>query len=270
MNPRLKLFFLIVAAGMLFSCSTYQKALRTTDPTKKFQLALKYYNKKDFARATPLLEELLNTYRGTDSSEIVYYYYCYTQFYSGDYDMAAFHFRSYNETFYNGRHMEECAYMYAHSLYKAALPSYLDPTSSKKAITELQLFLNLYPGSTYLEACTQEIDNLRRRLEKKAVEIAMLYYRTMHYKAAITSFRNVLKDYPDISNKEEIELLIIRSDFELAQNSIDSRKEERYRQGLADLEEFYTDFREGTQLRKDADDLRKRINKELEKIKNNL
>ena len=71
------------------------------------------------------------------------------------------------------------------------------------------------------------IDKLRTKLEKKAYEIAKQYYNLSDYKASIYSFTNVLKDFPDTKYREELNFLIIKSNYLLAINSIEAKKEER-------------------------------------------
>ena len=43
----------------------------------KYDKAIEFYNKGDFNRALPLLEELSSVYRVTDKSEEISYYYAY-------------------------------------------------------------------------------------------------------------------------------------------------------------------------------------------------
>lgn len=222
-----RVVLMVLAAITFAACSPYQKVLKSENSTEKFNAAFKYFTKKDYGRAMPLWEDLLTRYRGQDSSELVYYYYCYTQLNVGDFDMAAYHFKYFNETFFNTKHEEEMAYMYPFCLYKSTMPSYLDQTDTKKAIAEFQLFLNLYPNSAYRENCNTFIDKLRKRLHEKAFNNAYLYYKTGHYKAASVALKNCVKEYPDIDRKEELEFLSVKSSYLLAINSIEIKKAER-------------------------------------------
>ena len=74
-------------------------------------MAKKYYNKKDYFKALPLFEELLNIYKGTKSVEKVYYYYAYCYYGQGEYLMAAYHFKNLANTYPNGKFTEESHYM---------------------------------------------------------------------------------------------------------------------------------------------------------------
>jgi outer membrane protein assembly factor BamD len=55
-----------------------------------------------------------------------------------------------------------------------------------------------------------------------------MYYRMRDYMAAITSFENLLKNYPDTERREEILQYMTLAYFEFAENSIPEKKRERY------------------------------------------
>ncbi|MFN7691023.1 MAG: outer membrane protein assembly factor BamD, partial [Bacteroidota bacterium] len=58
---------LLIAVGtLLFSCKgSYQRLLKSSNYELKYQRAIEYYEKKDYVRALPLMEELVTVMRGT-------------------------------------------------------------------------------------------------------------------------------------------------------------------------------------------------------------
>ena len=108
------------------------------------------------------------------------------------------------------------------------------------------------------------MDQLRYRLESKAFENSKLYYHMDDYKASVTSFKNLLRDYPASKYREEVMYLVFESEYLLAENSIDSKKNERYNLALVSYGEFTTAFPQ-SRFRKDADDYAKDCRKRLEK-----
>jgi outer membrane protein assembly factor BamD len=65
-----------------------------------------------------------------------------------------------------------------------------------------------------------------------------LYYDVEDYKAAIVSFKNLIKDYPESKYNEEAHFLVLKSQYLLAINSIDKKKKQR----LLDTEKTYLKF----------------------------
>jgi outer membrane protein assembly factor BamD len=102
----------------------------------------------------------------------------------------------------------------------------------------MQLFINMYPVSDSIESCNLVIDELREKLEKKATEIAIQYYKTRKYKAAITSLENVMNDFPDSQNREQILYFMMKSYYFYAIYSVDDKQMERYQQAI----ELYNDI----------------------------
>jgi len=223
---------------LLVSCSEYSRVTKKGTNEEKYAMAKKMFNKKDYVRALPLLEDLLAIYRGKEESELIYYYYstCYLQM--GQYELAAYHFKNFTENYFNSDSMEVCSYKYVQCLYLDALPYFLDQTNTVKAISEIQLFLNLYPSSKYKDNCNSHVEELRGQLKKKAFENAMLFYKLEDYNAAIVSFKNALKEFPDMENKDQLEFLIVKSSYFYARYSIDEKKEERYKTVFAEYKEF--------------------------------
>jgi outer membrane protein assembly factor BamD len=70
------LSLIIIATG----CSKYQKTLKNPDMNKKLELAIYYYNKKDYYRASTLFEQLQDNYSGTAMAQKIIYYSAYCNY----------------------------------------------------------------------------------------------------------------------------------------------------------------------------------------------
>lgn len=223
---------------LLSSCSDYSELLKSTDYDKKFEAAKEYYNEDEYFKAETLLKELLTIYKGTKKAEEIYYYYAYCQFALNDFDFAAFHFKNFVKNFSNSDRAEEMHYMIPVCYSKMSPKSTLDQTNTKKAIEEFQLFVDKFPTSERRLQANEEIDKLRGKLERKSYDLAYLYYKVEDYKAAIIAFKNVIKDYPDIENREEIRFYIVESSYLLAKMSVESKKNERFEKALEEIRAF--------------------------------
>ena len=98
MFPRITYILLIISI-FVASCSSYTRVMKGNDMDAKLNLAIKLYNKGDYFKALPLLEELITVYRGTKKAEKTYYYYAYTNYQLGDYETAAYDFDNFAKTF---------------------------------------------------------------------------------------------------------------------------------------------------------------------------
>jgi outer membrane protein assembly factor BamD len=155
--------------------------------------------------------------------------------------------------------------MHAYCYYQDSPLYSLDQTSTVKAMNELQLFADRYPRSPKLEQCNTLIDQLRLKLETKAFENAKLYYHMDDFKASVTAFRNLLHDYPSGKFREESSFMIINAWYQLAENSIEAKKIERYNEAVRAYNEFISNFA-NSKFRKDADELVAQSQRRLDKL----
>ena len=86
----------------------------------------------------------------------------------------------------------------------------------------------MYPKSSRVDEANKLMDDLRKKLEIKNYNIGKLYYRMEDFQAAITSFQNLLDDYPDTEFKEEVLYYIAKAYYTYAEKSVFTKKEERY------------------------------------------
>lgn len=256
------LIFITLTALFATSCSKYQKLLKSTDYEEKYQMAFVYYNQGDYYRAIQLFDQVMPFFRGTDRAETIAYHYAYAHYNQKDYILASFYFKRFINTYPRSRFVEECTFMSAYCKYLDSPVHSLDQTNTKEAIQELQLFINKFPASDRVDEANRLIDDLRGKLELKEMEIARLYYRMEYYNAAITAFKNILKDFPDTDFREEIMFSILKAHYDFASKSIDARKEERFRNALEAYDNFIAQFPASSFLR-EANTIQRNVLRQL-------
>jgi outer membrane protein assembly factor BamD len=235
-----KLVIVSLLGLLLFSaCSRFEAIRRSPDMKQKLASALAYYEKKDYYRAGILLEDVIPLLKGSAEAEDAQFKYAYCQYYQGLLELSAFHFNKFYETFARSPHAQEARYMYAYSLYEGSPVYYLDQTNTYKAIDALQAFINAYPESEYTEKSQKLLHELRKKLEKKSYEQARLFYRIQdNHKAAVVTFNNFQKSFPDSDYNEEVAFRKLEANYDLAFKSTETKQRERYQTTI----DFYETF----------------------------
>jgi outer membrane protein assembly factor BamD len=223
--------------------SRFEKLRLSNDVLKKYQEGIRLYNKKDYAKALILFEGLSQKYRGTAEAEDLSYYYAFTLYRLKDYTTARYKFKEFADTYPTSKNAEECRYMGAYCYYLDSPKSSLDQENTYKAIDALQLFINYHPKSDRATQAAQYIAILRGKLETKAFDNAKLYYDLgnydiSYYKSAVVALKNAQIEFPDIRFAEEMNLLIVKSQYMYAKNSYPHRQEERFNEAIAYYNEF--------------------------------
>eukprot|EP01156_Anaeramoeba_ignava_P021939 Anaeramoba_ignava/c19967_g2_i2.p2 GENE.c19967_g2_i2~~c19967_g2_i2.p2 ORF type:complete len:262 (+),score=6.43 c19967_g2_i2:120-905(+) len=258
-----KIFIVFLISISFFSCSEFQKALKSKDYEYKYTMAVKYYDEGDWYRSQSLINDIMPVFRGTAKAKKLYHMIAYTHYNQKEYILAAYHFKNYIKTYPTDPLVTECEFMLAECFFNESPRYNLDQRNTKKAIEGYQLFINKYPVHEMTKIAHERIDNLRERLETKSFENAKLYYKLRDYKAAVIALENSIKEYPDSPLREELLYLIMKSNYMLAQNSIYELKKERYQETINQYYAFIDEFPEGDRV-KEAERI---YNKCVEEIK---
>lgn len=231
----------------------------------KYQEAVKFYEKGKYSKALILFDDLAEKYRGRAEAEDLFYLRANATYRLRDYTSARYHFKNFATIYPSSPRAEECRYMAAYCYYIESPRSNLDQENTRKAIDELQLFVNYYPESERAKEAGELIQNLREKLEKKAFDNAKLYYNmglSDDYRAAVIALENVLKDYPDTRFAEEIEYLIVKAQYLFADNSYPNRQEKRFNDAI-DYYETFIDHYPSSKYRNELDGLKSSADKKI-------
>lgn len=231
--------FAVLLVFSLVGCKSEFEKIRTSgDADSIYKSAMDLYDRGEYLKAQTLFELVIGAYRGRPELEEVYFKYAYTFYYLEKFVLAAYYFENYSNTFPTSINREEADYMKAFSYYQLSPSFRLDQEYTEKAIDGFQLYVNTYPQSEKVDDCNRLIDVMRKKLEKKAFESALLYYDLRQYQSATRSFENLLKDFPETENAEEVRYLIVQSAFLLADNSVFEKQKERFESSLNYARDF--------------------------------
>ncbi|RZJ64825.1 MAG: outer membrane protein assembly factor BamD [Flavobacterium sp.] len=258
------LYFLLISI-VLTSCSPFQKALKSEDIKYKYEIAEKMYEKKKYAKAIRLFEQISPSYRGKPQAEKMFYMYAQSYYKTEQYYAAGYQFESFAAGYPRSEKAEEALFLGAKSFYMQTPRYSLDQTDNYKATDKLQNFINAYPNSQYMPEANLLVKELREKIEKKYFEIAKQYNTIMDYKAAIKALDNFVIDYPGTPYKEEALYYKFDSAYQLAINSVSSKMEERLQLAKSSYTALMK-FNGSTKYKAQADDMLAKIDTELQKF----
>ena len=228
MSKQLNLFlFVTFFTFFLVSCNEYQKILNSEDNNLKYKAAEEYYNNGEYRRANRLLEQLVPIYRGKPQAERLVYFFADSYFQTKNYYLASYQFESFIKSFPKSQKLEEASFFAAKSHYMMSPTFSLDQEETNTAIEKLQIFMNNYPKSKFTDECNQLISELQNKIEKKEFEVAKQYFTIYDFRAAIKALDNFVADFVGSKFREEALYYKFLASYEIAINSIQSKKYER-------------------------------------------
>jgi outer membrane protein assembly factor BamD len=205
-------------------------------------------------------------YKLTAEGENLNFIYCMANYKLEDYYLAGYYFKRFVRQYPTSPQTEEALFLSSLCSVKNSPEYKLDQTETYNALDQLQIFIDQYPNSSRIDTCNLIMDNLRGKLELKQFESAKLYYRTEQYKAATVALKNTLNKFPESKYKEEIYYLMVKSNYELAINSIRSKKMQRLNDTLKSYRTFVAEFPE-SKKRAELENLKAMTENEIERFK---
>ena len=247
------------------SCGDYNLVVKSTDYEYKYEAAKQFYAEGQYNRAATLMQDVIMALKGTDKGEESLFMTGMSNLYARNYEAATSYFRKYYETYPRGIFTEEARFYCGKALYENTPEPKLDQTATYEAVSEFQNFLELYPESPLRDRAQNMIFALQDKLVEKEYLSAKLYYDLgtyfgncttggSNYQACIVTAQNAIKDYPYTTRREEFAILILKAKFELAENSVAAKKEERYHDAIDEYYGFTNEYPESKYM-KTAQDL---------------
>lgn len=268
----------VVMAFVLTACNQYSKVLRTSDYEYKYETAKACYVEGQYSRAQTFFGDVLSVMKGSLKAEESLFMLAMSTYCNSDYEIASSYFKKYYQTYPRGQYVELARYYSGRSLYEGTLDYRLDQSNTYGAIAEFQQFLDLYPTTSLKGAAQEMIMALQDKLVKKELGAAQLYFNLgtymgnsfsggSNYEACIVTCENTLRDYPyaNPERREELSMLLLKARYNLAKQSIQDRKMERYRAAIDEYYAYTNEFPESKNL-KEAEQIFNRCSRV---IKNN-
>lgn len=251
------LFILGVFALLFGSCaSEFNKVYKLSDSDYRYEFAKQCFAEGKYSQAASLLLDQITIKKGSDDAQESLYMLAMAQYMSMDFESASETFKRYCKTYPNGDYAESASFYIGQSLYESAPEPRLDQTPTIGAMNAYQQFMDLYPESSRRPVAQERLYELQDKLIQKELLSAQLYYNLggyfgninsndeSNYEACIITAQNALKQYPYSHYRESFALLVMKSKFELAENSAEQRRLERYREAEDECYGFLNEYPE--------------------------
>ena len=247
----------LLLLALLSGCSGYNKILKASDYNTKYSLAKIYFMEGHYTSCSSILEECVAYQRGTAQAEESMYLLATCYFNMDDYLSASQYYMACYRSYPNSTYSEGCLFWSGKSLFLDTPDPRLDATSTTNAIMQLQRFVETYPESKFRPDAEQMIYTMYDRLVEKEIGTAELYYNMgnymgNNYRSSIIVAQNALRDYPYTKYREKLSMLILKAKFQMAQESVREKRDDRYRDAIDEYYAFKNEFPESSYM-KEAD-----------------
>ena len=250
---KLTLIASCVALLMTSCVNEYNQITKSGDYTLKYEYAKQCYAQGKYSRAVPLLQEVVTMKKGSTEGEECLYMLAMAEFGMKDYETASEYFKKYFSSYPKGRYAENAKYYVGESLFQNAPEPRLDQSTTMTAIAAFQEYLDIFPDAHLKSQATSRLYALQDLLVEKEYKSDRLYFDLgtyfgnctnggNNYEACIVTAQNALKDYPYSNRREEFASLVMKSKYELAKMSVESKQLERYQDAEDECYGFINEY----------------------------
>lgn len=259
------ILFISFLSLLMVSCSDYQKVVKSDNYEEKANVADRLYDHGSYTKALTLYEQVYQRFPQTGRGELAYYRLAKSYYEMGDYYMAGYYFNNFPKRYPSSEKVEECLFMTGICSVKSSPEASLDQEETYLALNDFQLFVQRFPNSDLIDSCNRVMDRLRFKLETKDFNSVQLYDKTEQYRAALVSAETFLEEYPQSSYKEDVAFIALDNAYNLAMNSIFSKKKERLEKVL-ELHGKYVTVFEKRSYQNQATKIYESIGEELSRV----
>lgn len=265
-------------ALLLSSCAKeFNQVYKSQDFRYKYEYAKECFAMGKYDRASTLLQELIIPEKGSQDAQECLYMLGMAEFCNQDYETASETFKKYVKSYPRGTYAEMAKFYVGESLFESTPEPRLDQSQTVNAIAAFQEYLDLYPDAKLKDKAQQKLFALQDKLVLKELYSAQLYYGLgtyfgnctsggNNYEACIVTAQNALKDYPYSDKREQFASLIMKSKYHLAQQSVESKRLERYQEAEDECYGFINEYPDSKD-RKEAEEFIEKCKKVTETAK---
>jgi outer membrane protein assembly factor BamD len=217
-------FILPTLLLVAFGCGSSETVTSAT-PEARFAKAKELYDKRDYLEAINEFTVLTLQFQGSSVAADAQFYLGECRFARGEYLLAGFEYSVLKRSFPASARVPESQYKLGVSYYDLSPPASLDQQYTRKAVEELQAFIEYYPDDPHVPDAAAKIKELNTKLAEKQYNTARLYSRMEYYRAALSTYDMVIEKYHDteyapLAYIEKCELLYSRHRYREAGTEI--------------------------------------------------
>lgn len=249
----------LLCAMALSSCGDYQRAQKSTDVDYKLDFSRRAFEAKKYVQAATILQDIVTQLKGSEKAEEALYLLAMSNYENRDYITSGQYFKTYYQRYPKGKYAELSRFYCGYGYYLDSPEPQLDQTDTMTAIEELQGFLDYFPHSDKVTIAQNAIFELQDKLTLKELQNAQLYYNLGTYmgnnfESAVIVAKNAIKNYPYSRYKEDLEMLVLKARFQEAQQSVEEKKNDRYRVVVDEYYSFINNYPDSPN-RREADNI---------------
>ena len=187
--------FALLAPVIFYGCAASVPELKSAD--YYFERGTKAMSKKRCLEAVEEFQRVVTNFPGSSLVPEAQFQLSEAHYCLKDFVQAVFEYERLINTYPSSDRVDDAQYRIAEAYYNQLRRAELDQNETYQALTNFRRFIDDNPDSPLVEVARERIVEARSVLAKKRFLAARLYQKQKHYEAAIITYKDVMRDFPD-------------------------------------------------------------------------
>lgn len=204
-----KRYFIILFTSLIItSCSSTKP--EEVDLQIQFDRAMNYLEKKRYMRAQEEFNSVAIRGLHTDLGDDAQFYLGESYFLNKEYILAIAEYDRLIRRMGFSEYVQKARWRICQCYVEQSPKYYHEQSSTERALSKLQEFLDDYPNTEFHEEALTTITNMRNKLATKLYESGRLYVKMEEYASAIITYEDLLANYYDTELVDDAHLQIVK------------------------------------------------------------
>ena len=215
-----------VVGATFVGCGGSNDVVKAPSSEERFDHAKKLFASRDYLEAINEFTVITLQDQGSTYAADAQYYLAECRFKREEYLLAAFEYQVLKRNYPASTRGAEGQYKIGLCYFSLSPRASLDQQYTRKAIDELQAFIEYYPTDSLVGSAEAKIGEMTNRLAKKQYETAQLYGVMEYYRASLLTYDEVIEKYHDteyapLAYVGKVELLMSHNHYREATDEVD-------------------------------------------------
>jgi outer membrane protein assembly factor BamD len=204
-----KRYFIILFTSLIItSCSSTKP--EEVDLQIQFDRAMNYLEKKRYMRAQEEFNSVAIRGLHTDLGDDAQFFLGESYFLNKEYILAIAEYDRLIRRMGFSEYVQKARWRICQCYVEQSPKYYHEQSSTERALSKLQEFLDDYPNTEFHEEALTTITDMRNKLATKLYESGRLYVKMEEYASAIITYEDLLANYYDTELVDDAHLQIVK------------------------------------------------------------
>ncbi len=225
-SPRLKPCLGLLLLILLFSsCALFHHEKSPYTENRLMRQAVDDYNSRDYKKAIESFQAVKDQYPFSPYVPLAELKIADANFNLEKWNEAIYAYEDFVKLHPNNEAVPYAVYQTGMCYFKQMRTIDRDQDIARKAVTEFQRVIRIYPDSTFRVKAENRVATCMQNLALHELYVGRFYFRRGNYKAAKLRFEGVVKNFPDLGQYNEALEFIRRCDQKIQQKELKQPKQ---------------------------------------------